>query len=1149
MRLTYIIGGAGSGKSYQAYRRIIEHSIAEPTRQFFIIVPDQFTMQTQRDLVAMHPKKGIMNIDVLSFGRLAHRILDNEGNQRAVLDDTGKSLILRLVAGRIADELPMLGGNLQKQGYIHEMKSAISEFMQYGITPERLGAMTEQITGRKTLRGKMQDLSVVYREFLTFIHQKYITTEETMQVLAQRIPQVDFLRDSEIVLDGFTGFTPVQYAVIKELLSCARELTVTILNGAENNPYVRGDESDLFYLSAKTIADLNRIAEEIGAKRDVSLDMILPADPVYRHRNHPAMAALERDLFRRQAETGRQAERAECIHICQAANPREEMQYVADRIRELVTERGFCYRDIAVLTGDMSTYGMLVEECFEALEIPCFLDQTNPITQNPCTEFIRNGLQVVLQRFSYESVFQFLRSGFIGFEKDEIDRLENYCLAQGIRGRKRFAEPFLRYSRQIKDQVEELQALNEIRQRFMGMMAPLLTKCATMGEFVRALYDFLRGAKLEQRLQELAQRFHEKEDYVHEREYRQIYKLVMGLLEQLYDLLADEPISLQEFADIVDSGLNELEIGMIPLSVDRVVVGDLERTRLKDVRVLFCVGMNDGIVPGNSSKGGIISDLDRDLLAGQGWELAPGPRQKMFIQRLYLYMNVTRPTEELWLSYASIDHEGNSQRKSYFIDVIRKTCPGCSLHTAVTGTLDSVATSGQGQTLIAKMIRDLRTQEDEGREKAAAEFMTLYRILEEQMDDSERATLERIVATSGQNRMSARLNRAVADILYGQTLYNSVTRLESFVECAFQHFLNYGLHLQEQEQFEYDARDLGTMYHAVLERFGRELEKSEYDWENFPEEFARRIVREAVETAAGEYSNAIFYSSERNKYVLNRMERVMMRTVLSLKNHLLRSRFRPSQFELSFSEIEDLDSVSVRLSNAEKMVLKGSIDRLDTYVTDDKVYLKIMDYKSSKKEFRLVSVYYGLSLQMVVYLNAAMEYARGKYPGHEAVPAALLYYAIQDPLVDRTEENMPEEEFDRKLREKLKMTGVVNADSEIQEWLDCGVAEKMTDLPLAYKQNGEYKAESRQMSSDQFRIVSDYVNVKIRELGDRIMSGEIAILPHAGDGWSKSACERCDFRASCSFDPRDKDCHTWTEADMKEEECLAMMDKIVKGED
>lgn len=1115
MSLRFYFGPSGSGKSHRIYEEIMQRAVQEPGRNFLIIVPDQFTMQTQKDLVMRSDRGGILNIDVLSFGRLSHRILEEVGTKEMpVLDDTGKSLVLQKIAADLKEQLPAMGSLLHKQGYIHEVKSAISEFMQYGISTQDMDKLIASAEKRGALAMKLRDLKTLYRGFQDYIRDHFITTEETLDVLRRSLAKSKILPDSVVVFDGFTGFTPIQNRLIQELMRVCAETIVTVTIGAEEDPYQLDGEQKLFHLSKKTVADLVKLAAEAEVERG---EDVFVKGGINRFTQAPALCYLEQNLFRYQYEPYTEKQQELCMF--EALSPREEVHQTALYIRKLIREEGLTYRDIAVVIGDLEGYASYVETEFGQLEIPCFIDRTRGIVLNPMIEYIKSALQLYIKDFSYDTVFHFLRSGMVDISREEIDELENYVIRTGARGYRTYSRLFTRRTEEMQQgsgqddtelAEETLERLNRIRQQFADTVEILhMAPRAKAGEYVDHLYDFLEQNQVQQKLLHYQQQFEQEGGLAKAREYAQIYRLVMDLLDQIYELLGEEEISLQEFADILDAGFGEITVGTIPQNVDRIVVGDMERTRLKQVKVLFFLGVNDGNIPKNASKGGIISDMDREFLIESGTEMAPSPRQQMYIQRLYLYLNMTKPSQRLYLSYAKVNSDGKGIRPSYLIDTVRKLFPQLVVeYPQNRSRIEQIEGRQEGARYLAEELREYA--DGTLREEERQDFYLMYRAYEADPEGRDRLT-----AAAFRRYKESGLSRIVARALYGRQLENSVSRLETYAACACRHFLQYGLSLREREEFGFEVSDMGNVYHAVLENFAGKLAESGRTWWDFEDNFAAKVVREAIEGYAATYGETVLYSSARNEYAITRMSRILTRTVLTLQQHLKQGSFQPDDYELSFRFAENLDSIHVDLSEEEKMHLQGRIDRIDVSEDAEHVYVKVIDYKSGNKKFDLAALYYGLQLQLVVYMNAAMELESRKHPDKEIVPAALLYYHIDDPTIE-TPVELTDEQINEQILAKLRMNGVVNSDPEVVERLDHYLQDKSAVIPVEKKKDGSFSARSGILSREEMQLVSAYVDAKIRDIGREILDGKIAANPY--EKGNEEACTYCAYKKVCGFD-------------------------------
>ena len=1181
--LKFYLGASGAGKSTKLYQDIIERSMKETERNFLIIVPDQFTMQTQMDIVKMHPAHGIMNIDVLSFGRLAHRVFDEVGTDKIpVLDDTGKSLILRHVADLNKQNLPVIGGNMHRSGYIDEVKSTISELMQYDIAPEGMDSLLACTTKKGALHAKLKDIQFLYNEFIHYIERKYVTSEETLGILCDKLDASELIKDSVVAFDGFTGFTPVQYRVIEKLMRIADEINISIDIDPTDHPYLPPqNEQELFQLSRKTIQDLEQIAYAVQQSdnarqvpdyerwkeyRDThNQDVLITGKPVERLRDNPAMAFLEQNLFRYRkvqfpGETG------DSIRLYESMTPSEEVRQTCIEICRLIRgSRDVFYRDIAIVCGSLDTYGDVIAQAAEKFDIPVYIDKTRNIRLNPFIEYIRSALHIVSQNYSYESVFHFMRSGLTDYRYEDADRLENYVRALGIRGQKQWENLFTRPipgSRKKKEneqsEIEFLQLMNEMRLNLTQQIAPLMAvRGGTVAEQTRALYEFISGNHAQEKLMQYASFFEKSADHVRAKEYAQIYTKVMDLLDQMVGLLGDETISPEEYMDILDAGFGEIEVGTIPQNVDRVLVGDIERTRISEVKYLFFIGINDSAIPKHAGTGGIISDTDRQFLADAqtGVELAPTPRQQIYIQRLYLYMNLTKPSKCLYLSFSKTDAAGKSIRPAYLIAKLQKMFP--RLQTEYPQNLpipEQIMTVKDGLAYMAVQMREYADGYLQG--DAEKHFLTLFETLTKMGEEQPElaAKVEQLTQAAFLRYRNIPLSKAVSAALYGSYLENSVSRLELFASCCYAHFVRYGLQLDEREEYTFDVSDLGNVFHSVLEQFTVSLQEQGLDWFSFTEEQGEQILKDALIRTADSYGQTILMSSARNQYAVERIHRILSRTVNTLQYQLQKGDFHPERVELDFREAGDIDEINIALTIDEKrkiterMKLHGRIDRMDISEDEQHVYVKIIDFKSGKKDFNITSLYYGLQLQLVLYMNVAAAMEREQHPDKEIVPAAILYYHVSDPMITPEREDTPEI-IGEKIRKQLRTTGIVNDSAEVINLLDKEFADKSDVIPVQRKKDGSYTAASGVISGKDYGLISEYVNDRIREFGKRILDGDIAVNPYEIKG--KKACTWCRFRAICGFDPSVEGYATRELPDLKESEVIELLRKnsADKGED
>ncbi|SCH45981.1 ATP-dependent helicase/deoxyribonuclease subunit B [uncultured Ruminococcus sp.] len=1080
MSLQFIIGNSGAGKSFRAYQRVIREAAAHPEKMYYVIVPEQFTMQTQKTLVEMHPQKGILNIDVLSFERLAYRIFEEVGGDtRKVLEETGKNMILQKLVQVSQKKLVYLKNQMKKPGYLDEVKSLISEFMQYEVRKEELDKMIQDASDKPLLQMKLKDVAVLYEAFREYLSDHFMTAEEVLEVLAKEIPFSEKLKGSTVVLDGYTGFTPVQHTVIRELLQVCEHVTVTVTMDVREQLLAKGKPHELFYMSHKMIRSLSEFT------RDMEEPIWVKAGAESRFAKAPALNFLEQNLFR--YHRGAYNEEQKEVQIFQAGNPEREMEETARRISRLVREHGYRYGQIAVITGNLEEYGSIARHVFDAAEIPFFVDEKHSVLMNPFVEYLRATLEMTVQGFSYESVFRYLRCGMSDLSRREVDILENYVIALGIRGFRKWNETWVRIYRGMDPAV--IMDLNEIREHFTEEVRELAEgfsgKKKTVGEYSRYLYDFIVKRQIQEKLKVQELHFKQQGDRAREKEYAQIYGIIMDLLDKMVSILGEEVVSPEEFRQLLETGMTQAKVALIPPGIDQVLIGDMERTRLKDIRALFFVGVNEGCIPKNTESGGILTEMDRDFLGNQGIELAPGPKELMNMQRFYLYLNLTKPSESLCLSYSRSNGKGEAVGPAFLIRTIQTLFPEIHIERAEKPEkeLDLLETPN---TSVGYFLENLTDEEKRKENQLFAELYSWY------LNSPDYCTMTKKLTEAAFLRKPVdQISKSVAKALYGEISPNGATRLERFSACAFAHFLKYGLELTERAEYEFRAMDMGNIIHQALEEFAVELRQKQLNWRELSDEERDTIADNCLDKIAADYGNTILQSSARNHYMIERTRRILRRTVWALQEQLKNGRFEPEGFEVAIGG--------------------GRIDRLDVMQEEDRVYVKIIDYKTGNTSFDLVSIYYGLQMQLVVYMDAAMQAEQRKHPDCQVRPAGIFYYNVKDPMLQKEmEEDL--DELDPEIFKKLKMNGLVMDDRDVIENLD----RTTISLPLSYTTKGTLRKGSSVASETEFELLDAYVKKKITDIRESILNGNAEAAPY--EMGNRNACTYCPYQGTCGFD-------------------------------
>lgn len=1108
MSVRFLLGASGSGKSRQIYNEIIQASIKEPERNFYLIVPEQYTMEAQRELVTMHPAGGMMNIDAIGMNRLAYRVFDELGiSTGQVLEDFGKSMLIKKILCEQQDTLQVYGSYYDKLGFVDEMKSMMSEIFQYNIKQDTIDEIMEQIPEDSVVAGKMQDIRHIYEEFEAFAGERYIVAEQLVELLTRHVGQSKLVCGSSLYFDGFTGFTPVQLELVEKLMTCADDLTFSFTLDDRDQKYEHIKDYELFYLTKTTIKKLTEAAAVAGV--EIESPVVLPGTINYRLGENRELFFLERNLFRSPYQKWKQP--LERIHLTATGDAQDEIVFVASTIRRLVREEGYRYKDIAIVAGDLEQASHIYERVMDEYEIPVFIDANACLKANPCAETIRSVLAVLADDFSYDSVFRFLKAGMTDLSFEDIELLENYALKRGVRG-------YNRWNRAVSENYEKTSPVNveEIRQAFMKMFGDIrkvfADKKAVTKDYVEALYDFLLQIHMYEKLEARKNELYEENRINEGDAYGQIFEKTVRLFDKIAELLGDTKMSVKEFYEIVDTGLSDIEVGVVPPTVDRVLIGDITRSRLNHIKVLFFTSVNDGIVPKAPKKGRILSDRDRDILSDCGLELAPSDKQNSYIEQFYIYTILTKPSDHLYISYHKLSTSLESMRPSYLLGRISSIFPSLQAE-------EYDAASCMPDTVNRSLRRILRTEEDDSED---AESRILTRILTEKGFARE---LTAIYKGRTYRNVAEQLPPETIALLYGRYLHASVSKLELYARCGFAYFLKYGLRLKEREMYQVDVRNVGVILHSVMEGLFKQVRDTRNnDWENFPEDERMLMVTELVNRAAEESAGDFFEDNARNAYMLQMIERMAQTSAGMLQKHIRLGSMKPGMLEKTFDSAKDeVGSYLFELPNQIQMSINGKIDRVDVEEEDGTVYIKVIDYKSSTRKLSLEEVLNGEQLQLVTYSAIAYEIEKMIYPDKNIQIAGLLYYSFDDPVIEiesseiDTDTEQPEfsdqEKLDAERMEKMKLQGFVNESPAVIQKMDHTCNQS---LPVKLDKNGDIKKSENVVSADQIRTIMELTRENIEELGSQIAEGKIAIEPYKNK--SNTGCDYCEFKNICHFD-------------------------------
>lgn len=1139
MSVTFLLGRSGSGKTTKIWESISSSLEKEPLGSpIIILVPEQGSFGAERGLLTVGNVKGSLRAQTLSFSRLAYRVKQEAGGSASLpISEEGKKMLIYKIISRRKEELKLFGASADRPGFVERLNQLHTEMKRCCLSSsdldEQLSAMRGAIARSPILEDKLVDLQMVFSDLEQEMSRLYIDEEDRLAELAEHIPESAYIRGAEIWVDGFHGFTPQEFVVLRELMQYASKLTISL---TLDRPYPYGDqlnELELFHPPAVTYIKLRGIAEELGLDvwDELQEPTVLP-----RFETSPVLAHLERGYDRRIRWNGVGEEVREDISIGAAVSHRAEVEGALREMTRLARDEGAQYGEMAVLMRNIGDYEQLVKPLFQDYGVPFFLDQKVNELHHPLVEFIRSTLDVVRRRWRYEDVFRCVKTDLLrpldgSITREDMDALENYVLACGIQGYrwtdgrswKGIPSLSMEGGRQVDDEL--LATMERCRASITGPLFAFekrVQKSRSGLELCTAVYKLLDETDVARKLEYLSVKSMEKGQPEKAREHSQLWGAVLDLLDQIVEMMGNERLEFDVFAGVLETGLAELKMGLVPPALDQVLVGNMDRTRPTGVKYAFLLGFNEGVVPAQFKEDGILSEGERSVLENAGMELAPGASRKLLDERFLIYNALTTGSKKLWISYASADDEGKALLPSEVIRHLHRMFPALQEQTLSAlppaglpdEARDSIHRSfiGHPQQSLHVLIMQLQ-QWRQGTEIPQI-WWDVYNWFSKNEDL--RPQLDRLLGSLFYRNEGIKLKRGTSLKLYGgSTLRGSVSRMEKFVACSFSHFASYGLKLKERQLYKLQAPDIGQLFHAALSDMAIRLKQEGRDWGSLTAEECRHEANETVERLSPMLQGEILMSSKRYGYISRKLKNIVGRASVILGEHARRGSFEPVGLELDFGPDKDLPPLRITLPNGCVMEVVGRIDRVDMAQGENGILLRVIDYKSSQKDLKLHEVYYGLSLQMLTYLDVLLTYSE-QWLGQQALPAGTLYFHVHDPLLTSSN-GMNKEQAEQELLKRFKMKGLLTADREVVSLMDTTLDKGYSSIvPVALKADGSFYSSASVATPEQWGHLLSSVRGTISDIGTRITEGDVAIEPYRIG--QETACTFCSFRPVCQFD-------------------------------
>lgn len=1077
-KINIIYGKSGTGKSEYIYKDIDKK--VDKYKNIYIIVPEQSNLTSERKFFEITGRKAMLNVEVLTLSRMAYRISSEINYCKNLLSKTGKSMLIYDLLVKNKKDLNFLG---KSEKNIEVVSKMFSEFKKHNVVLEDLNNLELQ---DKYIQLKLNDIKILYEKYEEKLSDYYIDENDELTKLAENIKYSNIFENSIIYFDEFFGFTPQEYYIFEELIKKCDEVSVAIcLDKIETD---KPKESDIFYFNRKFAKKILEISENQNCKLN-----LVNLDKPYRFKNDELLF-LEKSLYNGNQKYDKTPEN---IEIFLASNPYTELENVAQKIYNLVKLKDYKYREIGIVANDIEGYSEDAKVIFAKYDIPIFVDEKKALNQNILIKYIISMLDIFVNNWSYDSIFNYLKIGLLDIEYYDICRLENYCKKWGIRGTKFYNREF-NYELMNDNQQE----LENLRKKIVNPLIALkrsFMENKTVIELTQEIYKFLIENKIIENLDFI---INKSSNIEISNEYNTSYKILISIFEEMVDLFGNEKVTFEKYKELLTVGINSSELGKIPATQDQVILGDIDRTRSNKIKVLFVVGMNDGIFPKVNKQEGYLNDQDRIILQENGIELAKTSREAIYESQFNIYRTFSIPEEKLFLSYCSSDKEGKSVRPAIIIKKIKRVFPKLKEKSDIISK-EYVITNEKATFENSLELYKKYLDGEEIDEKWKEILVYFYNKNKKSF----------IGAISGANYTNQADNISLENIkkLYGNVLKGTVSKLESYRRCPFSFHMNYGLKIKEPDNFQIRTIDTGSFMHEVIDAFFEYIDDNNMEIKKITDEQMTEIVNKLIEDILQTSQYYIFTSTAKYRMMTRRLKKVVLQSMKYIIYSLKCSDFKQIGHEVSFGEKSEYKPIKLELDSGEKIEIIGKIDRIDLGRIDDKKYVRIIDYKSQVKKLDLNQVVSGLQIQLITYLDAITE--QDKFE-----PAGVLYLGLIDNIT-KEKRNIPDEEIEKKIRRQFKMQGLILADVKVVRMMDNKLEKGYSDVvPAFIDKNGELSSKSSSIASkDEFEALQKTVKKTIKQISKEILSGDISIKPYNYN--QKNGCTYCPYKSICMFNP------------------------------
>ena len=1065
MALHLICGRSHSGKSTYISDKIAQ--LISQNKKVVILVPEQFNHIAEKRLLK---KVGFIlddSIEITSFNRLAMRTRDMAGDMRdSIITPTGKSIIMTSAIEQC--ELQYFKSVCEQPGFTDTCINCISEFKKYGVDTAAINDVINKIDN-EVLKYKLSDLCKIYDCYEKLMLNNYIDTDDILNILNELLEQNDFYKDTVFFLDEFSTFIPQEEKIISQLIKKSKDVYVTLCMDKDLT-------KDLFI---PTVTTYNKLVD-LCRENHFEIEDTLWLDNTYYSSDLVSFA--EKNLFSYPTKTYLQDTNS--IKLVKAQNPYSEVDNAARHILNLVKD-GLRFNDICIICSDINRYNNIFKNVFKEYNIPYFIDEKTPVLKHQIVMFVISIIDVYLNNYSYESIFNFIKSGFADVDAVSVALLDNFILKTNVSKNTWFDDD--RWQTIIQNYEASEKTINKITEIRNNIILPL-------GEFhnkikgrnsakylIECLYDYLCKIKLSDTIDKYIYKFEKNNDIVRQKEYEAVWNILINVFEELHCVLGDKTLNVKLLKKYLYVALHQQSIGIIPTSVDEVIIGDIARTRTDKVKALVVIGANEGVFPVPSKDSGIISDNDKKLLSWQNINLSTTSSLQSFYNQFLIYRVFSMPDESIYVSYASADSNYNTLAPSFSVERIKKIFGINAINDSFEDidNPDIITSSDVNYVHLATVMKNAKKGVSH-----IKEWDAVYNYLICNKKESIDKINSFIQHTNPIKPISADNVGINPD-----SMYTTISRLQQYKACHYSYFLTYMLNLTEKPQPKLKSLDLGTIVHDILEKICVGMADDNVTFKTANTKYFENKVDAYLNEYILQLGTKFSQLSSRELYSVKRLKNALVLCFEMIKKQIVSSKFEPMGYEIKFDD-NNIGCIDIKLKSGKVLKITGKIDRADKYSTDKNNFIRVIDYKTGNKTFNLTDIVNGLDIQLMVYLNALVDGdSKNTYGG-------AFFFNLDDVLIT-SKSNMTDEEISKKVDTSLKLKGILADNDEVLNAFD--------ELTL---KNAKNKG-----TLDQFRKMSVYLKKLVADLWDEICKGNI--VPNPYKHGNKSPCNYCPYSSVC----------------------------------